>query len=295
MNEGIVKMENTKVKKTWITESEYSDLITLCKRCENKEFVNFIKENSNLSFPVHYFTKFGWIKFRFDDLKNRWNNSVNPKKDLLEYIKNDVIYPEYWNEEEQCLDFGDWDPSSGTVDIPFLNSSNTNGQQEYVRMKVDTQPSKFSKMKDKTSKSANDIEHKRDASLLVSTYEDVPLAMKCILWSLDNEPSTTGQLYSYIELIDNGSKRKFTKDEYQNILNPIIEQAVKDKVLMLKKVPKDGKNLYLYYNASNKRTGYFFDGKLYTVRELSLKTGINENTLYYRLAKYDIYKAITGV
>jgi hypothetical protein len=150
-------------------------------------------------------------------------------------------------------------------------------------------------MKEKTSKSTNDNDQKRDPSLLVNSYQEVPLAMKCILWSLDNEPSTTGQLYSYIELIENGSKRKFTKEEYQNILNPIIDQAVKDKVLMLKKVPKDGKNLYLYYNASNKRTGYFFDGKLYSVPEISLKTGINENTLYYRLSRYDIYKAVTGV
>jgi hypothetical protein len=90
-------------------------------------------------------------------------------------------------------------------------------------------------------------------------------------------------------------KRKFSTEEYKNILNPIIEQAVKDNVLMLKKVPKDGKNVFLYYNPSNKRIGYFFDGKLYSVPELSLLTGINENTLYYRLAKYNIYKAITGV
>jgi transcriptional regulator of acetoin/glycerol metabolism len=60
-------------------------------------------------------------------------------------------------------------------------------------------------------------------------------------------------------------------------------------------LPKDNKKVYLYSNPSNKRIGYFYDGKLWSVKELSIKTGINENTLYSRLAKYDIYKAITGV
>ena len=284
-----------KIKKTWVTESSFDEIKELCKSCEDQEFVKFIKQHHKLSIPTHYFTKFCWIKFRFDDLFYEWNNSQNPKEHLLEYFKIEKTYPDYYNEEEDCLDFGDWDPSSGTVNVPIHSSSNTTGELSYLKMKVFDSPSKFSKMKEKTSKSTNDNDQKRDPSLLVNSYQEVPLAMKCILWSLDNEPSTTGQLYSYIELIENGSKRKFTKEEYQNILNPIIDQAVKDKVLMLKKVPKDGKNLYLYYNASNKRTGYFFDGKLYSVPEISLKTGINENTLYYRLSRYDIYKAVTGV
>lgn len=284
-----------KIKKTWVTESSFDEIKELCKSCEDQEFVKFIKQHHKLSIPTHYFTKFCWIKFRFDDLFYEWNNSKNPKEHLLEYFKIEKTYPDYYNEEEDCLDFGDWDPSSGTVNIPIYDSSNTTGELSYLKMKVSDSPNKFSKMKEKTSKSSNDNDQKRDPSLLVNSYQEVPLAMKCILWSLDNEPSTTGQLYSYIELIENGSKRKFTKEEYQNILNPIIDQAVKDKVLMLKKVPKDGKNLYLYYNASNKRTGYFFDGKLYSVPEISLKTGINENTLYYRLSRYDIYKAVTGV
>jgi hypothetical protein len=292
---GIVKMASTKVKKTWITKGEFETLIDLCETCEDKEFIKFIKEHSHLSFPKHYFSKFCWIKFRFDDLLFQWNNCFSRKETLLEYMKITMTYPEYYNEEEDCLDFGDFDIKKGC----YINEQPTTLLVEKNNTKVRVEQSKsdpkFIDIRTSSSKEVDIENNKKDLELLVSSYDQVPLAMKCILWSLKNEPQTTYSLYSNIQFIENGSKRKFSTEEYKNILNPIIEQAVKDNVLMLKKVPKDGKNVFLYYNPSNKRIGYFFDGKLYSVPELSLLTGVNENTLYYRLAKYNIYKAITGV
>jgi hypothetical protein len=55
------EMVNQKVKKRWVSIGEKETLIELCSRCENKEFVMFIKEHPMQCFPVIYFQNFGWI------------------------------------------------------------------------------------------------------------------------------------------------------------------------------------------------------------------------------------------
>ena len=273
-------MENQKVKKSWVSIGEKETLIELCRRCENKEFVMFIKEHPMQCFPLIYFQNFGWIKFRFDDLKNDFENGNDP-------LMNTKTYEEYYNEEEDILDMSDWDLQNG---CKFGSKP-----KSQVTKNLEEPKTKFTNIKVSPSKVVDISNPKKDLLLLVKSYQEVPIAMKCILWSLRNEPQTTYSLYSNIEFIDGVSKRKFNSDEYKNILNPIIDQAVKDKILDLKILSKDNKKVYLYSNPSNKRIGYFYDGKLWSVKELSIKTGINENTLYSRLVKYDIYKAITGV
>lgn len=273
-------MVNLKVKKNWITIGEKENLIELCQRCENKEFVKFIKDNANECFPIIYFENFGWIKMRFDDLKRDFENNIDP-------LLNQKIYKKYYVEEEDILDLSDWDLKNGCLFGSSPKLENIEKDKEPKSKSVNTKVS--------ASKIVDLDNTNKDLLLLVKKYEEVPLAMKCILWSLKNEPQTTFALYSNIEFLENNSKRKFTSDEYKNILNPIIDQAVKNKILELKIVSKDNKKVYLYSNPSNKRIGYFYDGKLWSVKELSIMTGINENTLYSRLVKYDIYKAILGV
>jgi hypothetical protein len=274
-------MANMKVKKTWVSIGEKENLIELCRRCENEEFVMFVKEHSQQCFHPIYFQHFGWIKMRFDDLKYDFENDNDP-------LLNARTYEDHCNEEEEdILDFSDWDLKNGC-------KFGSKPKSQFIKQSEQSN-TKFTNQKVSPSK-VIEIEHlKKDLLLFVKSYEEVPIAMKCILWSLKNEPQTTYALYSNIQFIDGDIKRKFTSDEYKNILNPIIDRAVKDKILDLKIIPKDNKKVYLYSNPSNKRIGYFYEGKLCSVKELSINSGINENTLYSRLLKSDIYKAMTGV
>lgn len=272
-------MQNYEVKKTWVSIAEKETLIELVRRCENKSFVKFIKEHPIECFPMEYFEKFGWIKLRFYDLQNDFENGKDP-------LSNNNTYQEYYIEEEDCLDLSDWDLSRGCL----IGTKHTS----QPIMKNQEPKSTFNNQRVTASKILEIKQTTKDLVLLVSSYEEVPLAMKCILWSLNNEPQTTAKLYSYIYLIENGSKRKFTKDDYQ-FLNLIIDKAStpNDGRLKLEKIKKDGKEVWLYSNPSKKRIGWFYDGKLWSRAELSKETGINENTLYSRLAKNDIYSVMT--
>lgn len=292
----MVKMVSTKVKKTWINQGEFESIKVLCDGCKDKQFVEFIKEHCDLSFPKYYFQKFCWIKFRFDDLLFQWNNSSNKKETLLEYMKIQKTYPEYYNEEEDCLDFGDFNIRTGR----YINEQPTTSLPESDftdRLEKNNAKVRFSNLGNGSQHITSPLmevydNNKKDPSLVVNSYLEVPFAMKCILWSLNNEPCTTAKLYSFISYNENGIERKFTTEEYKTFLNPIIEDAVKKKLLMLKKQEKDGKNVFLYSNPTDKRIGYFYDGKLLTTSDIAETIGINENTLRTRLRKYGIRKAI---
>jgi hypothetical protein len=274
---GIVKME--KIKKTWVSVGEKENLIELLKRCENKQFVKFVKEHPMECFPPIYFQHFSWIKMRFDDLKYDFENDNDP-------LLNVKTYPEYYNEEEDLLDFGDFDLSRGcnVGEEPQINTNDQKSfiqkerQQSYIRNNHKVTPYEIIQEK----------QNNKNLDLVINNYHEIIPALKCLLWSLDNEPQTTKSLYFYIKINDNGNIRSFVKEDYE-FLNPIIKDAPKNGFLELEKPSKD---VFLYKNNTDTRQGYFYDGKLMSFSELVKTSGIPKSTLSDRLKRMTVQKAM---
>jgi hypothetical protein len=128
-------------------------------------------------------------------------------------------------------------------------------------------------------------------NITINSYDELIDAMKCILWSFENEPSTTKKIFQHIFIEKNGETILIPEEDYE-ITNKIISKATRDNKIYVEKHSNNGKLVFLYSNTSNKRTGFFLDGKLRTLRDISKFYDIAFTTLHSRLKKMNISQAI---
>jgi hypothetical protein len=133
--------------------------------------------------------------------------------------------------------------------------------------------------------------------LTILNYSELIPAIKCILWSLDNKPKTTIDLLSHImirtekgvilPLLDTIEGNNYT--ESNNALNMAIST---DLLHTHRFKNKNGKWVFLYYNPTNKRQGYFYKGELWKLKDLSEINNVKMGTIQRRFQKMSIENAI---
>jgi hypothetical protein len=132
--------------------------------------------------------------------------------------------------------------------------------------------------------------------LSIDNYLELIPAIKCILWSLDNEPKTKKDLLSnvmirtennvYLPLLDT-----ITEEDYTEV-NNAFNMAISTDLLHFQKFKKSYKWVYLYYNPTDKRQGYFYKGELYKLKDLSEINNVKMGTIQRRFQKMKIENAI---
>ncbi len=83
--------------------------------------------------------------------------------------------------------------------------------------------------------------------IVINDLKELITAMKCVLFLLDNKPSTTKKIFSFIRIVNNKTVKEISYDDY-NITNDLVYEAVSDKKLLLEKIEINGKCIYLYSN-----------------------------------------------
>jgi hypothetical protein len=143
-----------------------------------------------------------------------------------------------------------------------------------------------------------DIKKKKTIVLLVKEMSSLIPAIKCILWSLDNKPKTIKYILQYLmKEQDNNNIVPYlegleTQDDYTEINNR-INKAIIDGSLWLQKIKgKNGKTVFLYCNPTNKRLGYFYEGKLWKLKELSEVSGVKIGTIQRRFQTMTIEQSL---
>lgn len=131
----------------------------------------------------------------------------------------------------------------------------------------------------------------KNISITINSYLELVDAMKCILWSLDNNPSTIKKIFQHIYIKKDGEEIVIPEDDYE-ITNKIVSQAYRDNLFYVQKLSNNGKIVWLYNNPSNKRLGYFIDGKIRSVEWLSKFYDIPRTTIQSRLKKMNIDQAV---
>jgi hypothetical protein len=128
--------------------------------------------------------------------------------------------------------------------------------------------------------------------VIINSFDELIDAMKCVLWSLENEPSTAIKIFQHILIVRNNKKVSFTQEDYELYTNDLIREATRIGKLYVQKERIKGKVVYFYTNPTKKRMGYFLDGKLRTLRQIEKFYDIPFTTLYSRLKKMSIDQAV---
>jgi hypothetical protein len=131
----------------------------------------------------------------------------------------------------------------------------------------------------------------KNISITIGSYSELVDAMKCILWSLENNPSTIKKIFQHIYIKKDDEEIIIPESDY-DITNKIISKAFRDNHFYVQKLQNNGISVWLYNNASNKRLGYFIDGKLRSVEWLSKFYDIPRTTIQSRLKKMNIEQAV---
>lgn len=127
----------------------------------------------------------------------------------------------------------------------------------------------------------------------VNNYSDFIPAFKEILWHFGNKPMTSKNILHHIVKVSNtGSFEPITQEDYP-ITNSQFQKAIVDFDLKLIKEKVNGKWIYFYANPTNKRKGFYYNGNLYSLKELSDINNVPVVTIQKRIAKgMPVYKAI---
>lgn len=131
----------------------------------------------------------------------------------------------------------------------------------------------------------------RNVKLTIQNYNELIDAMRCILWSLGNNPSTVKKIFQHIFIFRDGERINIPEEDY-HITNKIISDASYDDIFYVQKTHISGKQVWLYNNPSNKRLGYFYNGKIRSIESLSKYYDIPRTTIQSRLKKMSIDKAL---
>jgi hypothetical protein len=128
--------------------------------------------------------------------------------------------------------------------------------------------------------------------VVINTFDQLIDAIKCVLWSLENEPSTAIKIFQHILIMKDNKEVSFTKEDYENYTNDLISKATRNGQLYVQKDVIKGKTIWFYTNPTKKRLGYFLDGKLRTLRQIEKFYDIPRATLHNRLKKMSIDQAV---
>jgi hypothetical protein len=188
--------------------------------------------------------------------------------------------------EDRVFDFK---KENGRVSIAYLENSkldtNTYKEKVYEEKKETFQKLDFENYEKVETKGTKKI------GVLINSFDELIDAIKCVLWSLDNEPSTIIKIFQHILVMKNNQRTSITQDDYE-ITNELIEEAVWNSNLYLQKKVINRKTIWFYSNPTDKRTGYFLDGKLRTLRQIEKYYDIPRATLHNRLKKMNIDQAV---
>jgi hypothetical protein len=132
----------------------------------------------------------------------------------------------------------------------------------------------------------------REICLVIESFDQLIDAMKCVLWSLDNEPSTSLKIFQHILIVKDNKEVALTKEDYENYSNDLISKATRNGQLYVQKDLIKGKMIWFYTNPTKKRMGYFLDGKLRSLRQIEKFYDIPRATLHNRLKKMSIDEAV---
>jgi hypothetical protein len=132
------------------------------------------------------------------------------------------------------------------------------------------------------------IQKSNDFYVVVQKPDDFIPAIKDILWKLNNKPSTTATILKHIYLLKNETMKPYleTVDDKYKFINSVFRLAThKGDIDLFIQKSKTGKDIYLYKNKTDKRYGYYLDGKLHSLKELSAMCGVGIATIQKRLSK----------
>ncbi len=271
------------IKKTPEAVEALENLKTLFHRCENEQYTSFLKENYKECFPPKYFKNMFTIKFRFDSLRFHFENGMNPLMvEEDEKWLNDIGYSVF----SDTLDFGNYNLSTGTYIDQLPNEEDCVYIPDPDHI-VTPKPNNNRKVSQKEITKSS----KKEFILEIESFDELVPAIKCILWNLDNEPTSIRNIFNRIRVFREGSYQEIIKEDYETT-NKIVSLATKSKELVLEKHQISDKSVFLYRNPSNKRNGYFYDGKLVSLENLCKLSGLGSTTLYMRLKKMSVKEAL---
>ena len=127
----------------------------------------------------------------------------------------------------------------------------------------------------------------------VKDASDFIPAFKEILWHFSNKPMTSKNILHHIVKVSNtGSFEHITQKDYP-VTNSQFQKAIVDFDLKLIKEKVNGKWIYFYVNPTNKRKGFYYNGNLLSLKELSNINNVPVVTIQKRIAKgMPVHKAI---
>lgn len=133
--------------------------------------------------------------------------------------------------------------------------------------------------------------------LTIKDYSELIAAIKCILWSLDNEPKTQKDLLTHIMIYAENNVilplLDFIEGKDYTEINNAFNMAISTDLLHLHKVKnRNQKTVYLYYNPTDKRQGYFYKGELWKLKDLSEINNVKIGTIQRRFQKMSIENSI---
>jgi hypothetical protein len=228
-----------------------------------------------------------FLKHRYESENDRdIKNYIRQLDPLLEEMQNESFMQFRGTFEDLVNDFK---KKNGKVNIAYLENSkldNTAHQETvYQEKKTTFQKLDFENYEKVETKGTKQI------GVVINSFDELIDAMKCVLWSLENEPSTIIKIFQHILVMKNNKRCPITQEDYE-ITNEIIEEAVWNSNLYLQKKVINRKTIWFYSNPSDKRFGYFLEGKLRTLRQIEKYYDIPRATLHNRLKKMNIDQAV---
>lgn len=228
-----------------------------------------------------------FLNHRYQSEKDRdVKNYIRQLDFLLEEMQNES-YMAFRGRIDELVAI--YNRENGKVNIAYLENSklDTTAHQEtvYEGKKTTFQKLDFENYEKVETKGTKQI------GVVINSFDELIDAMKCVLWSLDNEPSTIIKIFQHILVMKNNKRCPITQDDYE-ITNELIEEAVWNSNLYLQKKVINRKTIWFYSNPNDKRFGYFLDGKLRTLRQIEKYYDIPRATLHNRLKKMNISQAV---
>jgi hypothetical protein len=217
-------------------------------------------------------------------------------KDVLKYVQE--LYQSFSEK-----DFESFIGFKGTVD--GLIHDFKKKHNKYPTAQFDSNNFKNNKVQEITYKKKQTIEKpdyenyekietlgSKQICLVINSFDQLIDAMKCILWSLNNEPSTSAKIFQHILISKDNKEIPITREDYDLYTNSLINKATRDGRLYVQKKLINGKTIWFYSNPTKKRYGYYLDGKLRTLRQIEKFYDIPFTTLHSRLKKMNIEQAV---
>ena len=170
--------------------------------------------------------------------------------------------------------------------MKLFNDEILKSEENELKKYIQSLFSTYKKISNKVTKKIQDDESQDISEILVVVKDDSDYinAIKEVLWQLNNTPSTAKKILMHIgKLNSEGQIVNITKEDYP-ITNKAFSFACWNELLKLEKIPgKNGKTVYLYKNPTDKRKGFYYEGKLLSLNQLSQINNVPIVTIRKRL------------